>query len=86
MRFEKANYENTQEHLDGNEYIECTFQGCTLVYSGGILPILHGCSMNDCSWKFDGAAERTVAFMSALYHGGGKELIDKTLEQIRTGF
>jgi hypothetical protein len=85
MRAEKASYTNTTEHLDGNEYLDCNFNNVLLVYSGGEPPKLVGCSFDGCNWKFEGAAERTLYFMGGLYHGGGKDLIEKTFDNIRTG-
>jgi hypothetical protein len=77
---------NMTEVIDGNQYNECRFQNCTLVYRGGEIPHITGCQFDNCSWQFDGAAERTLVFMRQMYHGmgaGGKQLIESTLEALR---
>ncbi len=86
--FRDCQFSGTTEVLDGNSYTKCTFHKCTLVYSGGDLPKMEACHSYDCNWKFEGAADRTIAFLRATYHGGGdggKELIEKTFENIRQG-
>jgi len=37
------------------------------------------------AWRFDGAAARTVEFLAGLYEGGMKDIVEPTLERIRTG-
>jgi len=86
--FENSKFENTEERLDGNRYINCTFKRCHLIYGGTEVVTLEGCGFHECSWSFTDAAERTINFMVGLYHGtgkGGKELIEKTFENIRRG-
>ena len=82
-RFEKERFADTSIIVDGNEYTGCTFVRCQILFSGGALPKLDNNSFMDCRWVFDGAAARTVQFMTALYSGGGKELIEATFESIR---
>ena len=72
--------------LDGNAYRGCKFIGCALVYNGGKPPTMVDCLFDNVKWEFDGAAGRTIQFMSALYHGmdqGGVNLIERTFENIR---
>lgn len=33
MRYENEAFRDAELHLDGNEYINCTFENCTLIYS-----------------------------------------------------
>ena len=87
-KYKNRTFENKLIQLDGNQYINCTFQDCTLQYGGFGDVKLEGCQFNKCSWSFTDAAARTVQFMSALYYGageGGKDLIEKTFENIREG-
>jgi hypothetical protein len=74
------------EVIDGNQYNNCRFENCTMVYRGGEIPHITGCQFDNCSWQFDGAAERTLLFMRQLYHGmgsGGAQLVEATLEALR---
>jgi hypothetical protein len=71
--------------LDDNEFIDCKFNNCELVYSGGELPKLQRCDFSQCSWKLDDAAKRTILFLRSIYHSGpgGMELVEGTLKHIR---
>jgi len=84
MLFEHT-FEKCTEILDGNQYKACEFRNCTLIYRGGSLPQMHYCHFSECSWKFEAAADRTIAFLKGLYHGGlgGKELIEAAFNNIR---
>jgi hypothetical protein len=82
MKFENFNGETVD--LDYNEFVSCTFRNCTLIYRGGNAPILTGNSFNNFSFVFAGAAGTTLAFLTSLYHGGFKPLIETTIDNIRT--
>ena len=69
--------------LDGNDYDNCEFNKCELVYSGGTLPNLSDSNFNDCGWSFRDAAARTIQLMTALYAGGAIRLVEGTFEYIR---
>jgi hypothetical protein len=74
------------EVIDGNQYSDCRFKNCTMVYRGGEIPHITGCEFDNCSWHFDGAAERTLIFMRQMYHGmgaGGAQLIESTINALR---
>ncbi len=74
------------EVIDGNQYNDCRFTNCKLVFRGGEIPRISGCHFENCQWQFDDAAERTLLFMRQLYHGmgtGGAQLIEATLSQLR---
>jgi len=74
------------EVIDGNHYVDCRFENCTLVFRGGEVPRITGCHFENCQWQFEDAAERTLLFMRQLYHGmgaGGAQLIEATMAQLR---
>jgi len=74
--------------LDGNNYIDCRFEQCTIVYRAETLPELKNCNFHDCSFRFEGAADRTITFMKGIYHGlgqGGRDLITATFEGMKKG-
>jgi len=85
VRFEESVFENADILLDGNEYAGCTFRRCRLIFGGSASVGMKDNLLVECSWIFTGAAERTLAFMSALYGGGATELIEQTFGAIRTG-
>jgi hypothetical protein len=69
-RHEKQSFIDRSLVVDGNEYIECSFLRCELIFAGGTIPTLNGNDFDSCLWKFDGPAARAVLFMGALYSGG----------------
>ncbi len=80
-----ATFANETVALDGNDYLNCTFNNCEIVFSGTASVNLNGVNFNDCRWTFEGPAGMTVNFMTALYQAGMTELIDQTFENIRRG-
>jgi hypothetical protein len=69
-------------HVDGQEYIDCEFLQCEMVYGGGALPVLRGCNLDSCRWKLEGAAGRTMALMRTLYAAGDKSLCEGIIRDI----
>lgn len=83
MRYEKHPFRDQAVLLDGNEFIECTFDRCELVFAG-ISPVtMHNPKMNGCGWTMTGPAALTINFMSGLYASGAHELIEQTFDNIR---
>jgi hypothetical protein len=83
MIAQKQTFKDLTISLDGSTFVGCTFNHCKLIYSGMLPVTLEDNVFNNCSWDFSGAARNTVGFMSALYMGGGKELIEATIDNIR---
>jgi hypothetical protein len=76
-------FRDLQICLDGGTFTNCTFERCTLIYSG-VMPVeLNGNDFHNCKWKVAGAAANTVGFIAALYRSGGKDLIEHMFESIR---
>jgi hypothetical protein len=69
--------------LDGSSFSECEFNRCTLIFSGFLPVMLQSNSFSNCKWEFAGAAQNTLAFMTALYEGGASDLIEATFDKIR---
>ena len=86
MRIEDSVFENVTQHLDGNEFIRCSFIDSELIFSAERPVSLVGCSFRNVRWTFAGSAELTIQFMTGLYHGagkGGRKLIESTFQNIR---
>jgi hypothetical protein len=84
--FKDLTKESESVLLDGNEFINCEFQGCNLVYRGGELPRLQQCRFARCAWHLEEGAQRTIQFLRSIYHSGpgGRELVEETLRHVRT--
>jgi hypothetical protein len=52
--------------LDGKRFLSCSFDGCTLNYSGGDVEFGPGCSVENCRPIFSGPARRTVHCFARL--------------------
>jgi hypothetical protein len=86
MHHKDQQFSGTTEAIDGNQYENCVFKNCALVYRGGELPTIAGCTFDDCRWEFDEAAMRTLVLLRNLYHGmgtNGQKMVEQTLNTIR---
>jgi hypothetical protein len=52
--------------LDNTTFESCAFKNARLVYFGGPLPSIRDCAFDGVSFRFDGAAGRTLAFLQAM--------------------
>jgi hypothetical protein len=68
--FTDENFEGQRVDLDGNRYTRCNFTNCTIVYSGGDIPILSHCNFYSENWRFEGPAERTLTLLQAFSQAG----------------
>jgi len=71
--------------LDGEHFSDCEFQTCRLTYSGGELPTFESCRFDDCEWKFDDAATRTLSFLKIVWGVGGKAPVQAMIKEITGG-
>jgi hypothetical protein len=80
---EKSNIQDMTISLDGGSFYGCTFNRCKLQFST-LLPItLDRGNYNDCNWEFAGPASNTVAFMTAVYKGRGRDIVEGIFRAIR---
>lgn len=56
--------------LDGNSFVNCSFQHATLVYRGGAAPSLAGCCFEPAQIEFQDAAANTVHLLGAMARPG----------------
>lgn len=87
--FTGKDFNDTSVVIDGNDYIQCTFTGCTLLYRGGIIPKFAGCRLDRCRWVFEDSAIRTIGLLRGMYSGlgaGGRQIVDDFIREIRTPF
>lgn len=52
--------------IDGNNYIDCTFDGARLIYEGGMPPGFQNTRFDNSQFRFQGPAGYTLAFLKAM--------------------
>jgi hypothetical protein len=78
-------FTNQRVRVDGNSYTDCTFTSCTLIYGAKGTVVMAGCRLDNTSIQFDECAGETIRFLTGLYHGGFREIVEQTFENIRRG-
>jgi hypothetical protein len=68
--------------LDGEAFSDCEFRGCRMVYRGGEPPKFESCRFDECDWRFEDAAARTVAHMKVVWSAGGKAPVQALIKTI----
>jgi hypothetical protein len=76
----KFNHETVA--LDGETFSDCEFRACRLVYSGGGTPVFDNCRFEDCEWKFEEAAARTLAYLQLIWSSGAKAPVQGLIKDI----
>ena len=75
-------YNHETVALDGESFEDCEFRQCRLIYSGGEPPHFRVCRFDDCEWKFDDAAARTLAHLKLVWASGGKAPVQALIKEI----
>ena len=60
---EKRTFRQEELVVDGNSYVGCIFDGCSLKYCGGIQPKFEDCKVLHSELDLQGSAARTVEFL-----------------------
>jgi hypothetical protein len=68
--------------LDGEFYSDCEFRDCRLIYRGGEVPHFENCRFEECDWKFEDAAARTLAQLKLVWAVGGKAPVQAMIKEI----
>jgi hypothetical protein len=68
--------------LDGEAFADCEFRDCRMVYSGGKPPMFDSCRFDNCDWRFDDAAARTLAHLKVVWAAGGKAQVQALIKEI----
>ncbi len=81
-------FDNSSVEVDGNRFESCTFVRCRIIFSALDTVTFKDCIFDRCDWVFDGPAETTLTYLSALYRGlgpQGQELVEAVFQGIREG-
>ena len=68
--------------LDAEQFGDCEFRDCRMIYRGGEPPKFDNCNFVGCEWLFEDAAANTLKHLKTLWAVGGKapiQLMNKTI-------
>lgn len=83
--FENRQYTKETVATDGNEFVNCTFTGCRMVYNGGVQPTFTNCSMRNSELELGDAAANTTEYLRTLYQLGLRGGVDRILDGVDSG-
>ncbi len=69
--------------LDGKVFEGCTFDRCTMVYSGTQETVIAGGSVESCQWHFEGPALNVFRFLVMVERSGGRDLVQELFQEVR---
>ena len=69
MRFDQKLITDENIHIDEDEFTNCTFVNCRIIFTGKGPTRFTNCRFDECQWVFDGPAENTIQYLAALYTG-----------------
>ncbi|WP_309604889.1 hypothetical protein [Phenylobacterium sp.] len=78
-------YNHETVTLDGEEYADCEFRDCRMVFSGGAPPAFDSCRFDGCEWKFEDGAANTLAYLKVVWSVGGKAPVQALIKEITGG-
>lgn len=71
VRYVGKTFVGAQVGLDFGDFENCCFERCTIHYTGAGPFNIVNCQFIEVQWALSQAAQRTIYFLSAIYHGGG---------------
>ena len=69
-------------HIDKLLKVALDNQATELRLSGGKPPTFENCRFDECDWKFDDAAARTLAYLKLVWAVGGKAPVQGLIKEI----
>lgn len=86
MKIKKQEFNDDDVELDGNEFEDCTFKNCDLVFRARAPVSLNRCELYDCRWSFRDAAALTTGFlhgMTSMTGDFGRAMLINTFPVLR---
>lgn len=86
MRIEKQTFTGETITPEGNEYVDCVFKKCNVVFtatSGNLT--FQNCNFQECRFGLGGAARTTVVLLKGLYKNFGpmgRDFVTGTIKEI----
>jgi hypothetical protein len=85
MKHISNTFSSCEVELDSNEFENCRFDNCILIYRGGTPPSIVGCSFGQFQIRFADSAGNTLLFLKILFESGSgfREIVESTFKGIR---
>ena len=89
MKYTSIKHDGKNVTVDFNEYIDCEFNDCEIVYKGGKLPVFENCRFSNCQFSLIEKADNTIGYLSFLYQNlaesGAKPFVEEQIAKIKGG-
>lgn len=87
MKYTAKKFSGDNVTVDFNEYVECEFNNCQIIFKGGNLPVFERCVFSDCRFSLTERADNTLGYLSFLYQNtsvsGGKAFVEEQISKIK---
>lgn len=84
MLHQSKKFSNERINLDGQRFMYCHFERCTLVYCASGPVHLEGNSFDSCNWELEGAALATIQHLNFMWNIKGlKPVVEQAIDLIR---
>lgn len=86
MEYKDEKFLGMSVELDGNRFVRCTFDACTVHYRGGVVPELDDVYFSRTNFVLDDAALNTMKFLASFAGNEfGNTLLDTFFGLIKQG-
>lgn len=89
MKYTANKFNNDNITVDLNEYVNCDFNSCEIIFKGGNLPVFENCTFSNCRFSLIEKADNTIGYLSFLYKNlegsGGKAFVAEQIAKIKGG-
>lgn len=75
-------YSHETVRLDGQVFADCEFVNSRMIYGGGEPPVFEHCRFQNCEWRFEDAAGRTLDYFKALWAAGEKAAVQAAIKDV----
>ncbi|MCG6970302.1 MAG: hypothetical protein LJE85_11090 [Gammaproteobacteria bacterium] len=87
MKYTATKHDGKKVTVDFNEYIDCEFKDCEIIYKGGNPPVFENCRFENCQFSAIDRAENTIGYLSFLYQNmadtGAKAFVEEQIAKIK---
>lgn len=88
MLHEDETFVQERIQLGGNQFRNCTFQECRLVYDGSAGVRIEDCDFDETRVELVEQAGNTLSFLQNVYHGlgeDGQKVVENFFHHVRQG-